>query len=290
MANPSSTQTKATVGTCSCAVAGDPNFTDYTASRFFFVPKDATGEWHIVTSNGNTGEYQILGFTLPNRGNQNDVDYSLGPGSNAFVGYQSVIPGEQRPYTTTSGNLKVTVDVQNKKLTATFDLTAVNGSRTVHLTQGSVEVEGYSDEPKTQGSGTLNALIAGDVTLDYASTDVWLSDSPVSNFPDSFLAGSQLIENRPAPQHFLLSVQLANTLAPGTYPIALDSSEARVTFIDATNRLDVFRGTSGQITIDELPQSNPLAGKLRATLTCQALNDDNVRAVSISNCSINIEK
>lgn len=115
MTTSTSTQPNATIGACSCTVAGDPNFTHYDATRLSFLPANAFAEWNIFTDNGNSGRHQLLAFFLPNEGDVVGKRYSLGPGSVAFVSYQSVVPGEQLPYTPTSGELIVTVDVNQKK-------------------------------------------------------------------------------------------------------------------------------------------------------------------------------
>lgn len=289
MTTPTSTQPNATTGSCSCTVAGDPHFTDYNATQLSLVPTNSLAEWNLFTDNGNTGRYQLLAFFFPFEGDVVGKRYSLGLGGVAFVSYQSVVPGEQLPYTPTSGELIVTVDVSQKKITGTYDLTAVNGARTVRLI-GSFEVEGYGDEPKMRDSGRVNATITGATTLAYESTAVGLTDGLVGDFPNSIGATSEFIEGRPTPVQYFLSLRLAKNLALGKYPITPNSSQVRALFIDGNNGLDVFRGESGEVTLQEMPQTDPLAGRLKALFHFDALSDDKVRRVSVANGEMTIQK
>lgn len=284
------TQPNATIGSCSCNVANNPHFTKFVATRFFFVPLNTSPQWYVVTDTGNTEPFQIVAFRLPNVGDQVAKHYLLGPGSPVSVDYHSAVTGEHLPFTTTGGELTVTVDVSQKKIKASFKLTAVHGSRTVHLSDGALEVEGYSDEPKKLDSGTVKATITGAVTHDYVSTAVGLSDSPLSNFPNSIGGTSEDITGRPIPHQYFLSLWFAKNLLPATYSITPDSNEVRALFIDASSGLDAFRATSGKAIVQEMPQTNPLGGRLKVVFDFKAISDDGVGKVSVTNGEMNIER
>lgn len=284
------TTPNATTGTCTAVVKDNPDFQSYVATTFDLVPMNTAPVWQLNTSSGNIGNHQILGFSFPNSGDVAGQQYLLGPNGDAIVSYISVTPGNHHPYTPIQGKLIVTVDTQQKRVFGTYNLEAKFGNRTVKLEDGAFDVQGYGDEPKLTGIGSLSADVTGAVTLDYQSTSVALTNSPISDFPDSFGGLSELLHGHPNAQHYALSLRLANVLQPGSYSISLDSPHVRVVFIDLNSQLDVFRATSGQITITEVPNSTDLSGELKATFDCSAINDDQLRRVEIANAQLSIRK
>ena len=278
----------ATTGTCTATVDSHPEFKSYVATFLSFVPMNTSPEWSVVTSSGNTGRYQLVGFRIPNEGDVNNKRYLLGPGSEASVQYQSVVPGAQWPYTQVSGELIVSVDTQNRKLSATFHLTAQHGTSTVYLTQGKLDVKGYDDEPKAPGIGSVKASITGSVNANYSSTAVELSNEAATpTFARCFRAWSEYLPGRPLPDFLVNNIKIADTLKPGTYTIAKDSKEVNVFFLDRNTGLS-YEGISGSITINALPTPGTTDGPLEGTFNCTGSTPDNSASINVTNGSFSV--
>ncbi|MGZ0716311.1 hypothetical protein [Pseudomonas palleroniana] len=256
-----------TTGTCTATVQGDPDFTAFVAADIRFFPNDAFKTWTIIASAKEAPVTQLISLSIPNEGNVTNKQYAIGNSlpSEAGAFWVKDVFGTWHNYRGLSGTVTVTVDVAQQTLVGTFSFSAVNGSTTVQIAGGSVDVRGFSDNLRPHDSGSVTAQVSGSVNVSYQSTQVSLTHEVVPNFPPSVLGWSQHREPRPGNAEYLLNMRFADNLAPGTYPITDTSQQVRFFFYDMNRRFVSFRGVSGQVTLQSIPPAGTVTGQLKGS-------------------------
>lgn len=287
-----STSATGTSGSCTATLQGDADFTTFAAADLKFYPNESFNKWTIIASAPNADKTQLITLNIPKEGDVTNKQYAIGTqqDGDASAFWVKSIFGTWHNHQALTGTLTVTVDEARQMLSATFNFSAVNGSKTVQVTQGNLNVQGYYDGTQTLDSGSVTAAISGDVNLNFQSTQVALTHELTPNFPPSVFGWAQHHEDRPFAATYILSIHIADSLIPGTYNITDDSQQVRLFFYDMNSRFVSYRGVSGTLTVQSLPTPGTVNGVLRGTFNFTGATSDSAATITGSNGQFTIQK
>lgn len=281
-----------TTGTCTSALANDPDFSSFSADRFTFYPSDNSPRWVVIAEapESGTGTNQLFTFNVPREGDVNQKQYLLGGQStgDASAFYVKSVSGTWHNYRSINGSITVTVHEQSQSLSATFDFDAQSGTKIIGVTNGSLDLKGYSDEQKPNDTGSVSAKITGDLNWDYQSTDVEYTHETLPNDPPSILAWSRQYIDRPHTSTHILSLRIDEKLTPGTYPITATSQQVRAFFYDMNRRFIAYQAVSGTLTLTSVPSANN--NLLEGTFAFTGTTSDGAETIDVSNGTLRIQK
>jgi hypothetical protein len=281
-----------TIGTCTASLNNDPDFASFSANRFTFYPNDTFNTWTVIAEapENGTGTHQLFTFSIPMEGNVNQKKYLLGGHSagDASAYYVKSIFGTWHNYLAKSGSITVTVNEQNQSLTADFNFDAQSGSHAIGVTNGALNVMGYSEEQKTDDEGSVSAIITGAIDWDYRSTEVEYTYEVDSDMPSSILAWSRQYVDRPNTSTHILSIRIADNLTAGIYAISATSQQVRAFFYDMNQRFIAYQAVSGTLKLTSVPDSNNKL--LDGTFDFIGTTSDGADTINVSDGVLHIQK
>ncbi|WP_338475178.1 hypothetical protein [Pseudomonas khavaziana] len=275
--NPPSTETpKCTTGKASATIKDSDNeFKNFKGKGFSFYLDESAKKWQVTAiGDESAGVYQTLALRFPNVGNVSGEVYEISNNGadprTANATWTRASAGSFRPYPAVSGRVTVTLDSTLQTAELKFDFEGENGTKTVRVTEGSMSVEGLTEEKRINTTGSASCVLRDTINAPYQSTTTELYSRPALGiFPPHILAHTQQYAPKPELINYVLNIQIANGLPSGTYLLRPDSKQVRISFQNL-NQFTGWFAESGEITLDSIPDFETLQGPLSGTFNFKA--------------------
>ncbi|MCK3826118.1 hypothetical protein [Pseudomonas sp. W2Aug9] len=301
MNNPNHSNAKLISGTCTAVVEGDEDLKRFEGPPVHFYLDEDLNRWFIsaLTEPVPFGHHQQIELILPNEGHVIDKTYEIvnewGAQGKANASWIKRTSHTFRPYTASSGSVKVSLDPAKETVHLTFHFKAQSGTRIVTLTKGDMEVEGTTKRRKANATGSVTCDISDAVNRAYRSMETALTTQPASgSFPAHISVWSREFVPAPDPHPFDYRVvfNFAEGLVPGTYNFSSDNKQVRA-FVFDLNQNVAWPSESGTITLTSIPDFETLAGTLSGDFDFAGtvrLADGRELRIKVGNGKLNIEK
>ncbi|MCP1507336.1 hypothetical protein J2Y83_003310 [Pseudomonas marginalis] len=299
MNSSSKAKSKATSGTASAIVERDDDYKSFEGARFFFYLDEKINKWYISAGSANDeqGNNQIIVLLLPDDGNVEGKTYDIvsdpeKPGA-AYAFWAKAGHSFYQPYSATGGSVTVTLNKNLQTVELTFEFDAEHASAHVSLTQGKMQLEGFTRERKTRTSSSMKCDLSQSINGPYQSTETALRKRiGTGGFPDYLQAWSQQLSSKPDIKNYQISINIANDLTPGTYSFHPNSNQVRIFFSNLLESI-TWLADKGEIKLESIPDFTDLTGKLLGEFNFEAtakLADGSVRLLKVENGIFDMEQ
>ncbi|WLD65210.1 MULTISPECIES: hypothetical protein [Pseudomonas] len=222
---------------------------------------------NIRTEKNENQDFQEFSFFIPNEGDVTDKTYAITSDFTTTSGVNALWsksgPFSQINYTATEGSLKLTFDKSTKTIKATFNFKGQNRGKTVTVSEGVLELVGFTESRRNYAAPTVVCDLSRDINARYESNE----DNLYISSNNQIAGWSRAFSTRPDVYDYRIAIFISRDLPTGTYAISEDSKEVSVIFYNMSGSY-IYHGEEGQLTIRSLPNvdsNNNITGTFAGT-------------------------
>lgn len=237
--------------------------------HYLIFMNDLPNKWllNIRTEKNENQEFQEFSFYIPKDGDITDKAYAITSDFNTTSGVNALwsksSPFSQINYTATEGSLKLTVNNSTKTIKATFNFKGENRGKTVTVSEGDLELVGFTENRKNDVESTVVCNLSRDINARYESNE----DNLYISSTNQIVGWSRAFAPKPDVYDYRIAIIISRGLQIGNYAISADSKEVSVFFYNMSGSY-IYHGEEGQLTISSLPNvdsNNNITGTFAGT-------------------------
>lgn len=247
----------------------DHQYDAFDGVHYLILMNDLPLKWliNIRTEKNENQEFQELSFYIPKDGDITDKTYAITSDFNTTSGVNALwsksSPFSQINYTATEGSLKLTVNNSTKTIKATFNFKGENRGKTVTVSEGDLELVGFTENRKNDVESTVVCDLSRDINARYESNE----DNLYISSTNQIVGWSRAFAPKPDVYDYRIAIIISRDLPTGNYAISADSKEVSVFFYNMSGSY-IYHGEEGLLTISSLPNvdsNNNITGTFAGT-------------------------
>ncbi|ASV39426.1 hypothetical protein CI807_25530 [Pseudomonas sp. NS1(2017)] len=196
--------------------------------------------------------FQEISLYIPKDGNVTDKTYNItqhfNNPSDANAIWSKSNSSAQVNYTATEGSLTLTFNNDTKTVKATFNFKGTNMGKKVSVSEGVLELDGFTENSKNDVESAVACDLSRDVVARYKSRETDLR----SNSNNQIVGWSRAFSSEPNLYDYRIAILFSIDLPTGVYNISADSKKVTIIFFHASGSY-IYEGESGQLTVTSLP-------------------------------------
>lgn len=241
----------------------------FDGAYYSIIRDDQPRKWllNIRTEKNENQGFQEFSFYIPNDGDITDKIYTITSDftsdTDANAIWSKSNPASQINYTATEGSLKLTFNNSTKTIKATFNFKGQNQGKTVTVSEGALELVGFTENRKNDAAGTVVCDLSRDINARYESNE----DNLYISSNNEIVGWSRAFASKPDVYDYRIAILISRDLPIGSYAISADSKEVSVFFYNMRGSY-IYSGEEGQLTISSLPNvdsNNNITGTFAGT-------------------------